>query len=74
MNLDKPGLSLEFVMKPKTKGVSPALGLVIDISHGSSIYYDYSNNTFIQSCKRTHNTAKWKSPDSFPTCPSLLAE
>ena len=51
MNLDKPGLSLQFVMKPKTRGVSPGLGLLIDISHGSSIYYDYNNNTFIQSWK-----------------------
>lgn len=31
MNLDKPGLSLEFVMNPKPRGVSPGLGLVIDI-------------------------------------------
>lgn len=58
MNLDKPGPSLEFVMKLKTRGVSPGLGLVVDISHGSSIYYDYNNNTFIQSCKHTHNIAE----------------
>lgn len=69
MNLDKPGLSLVSVMKPKTRGASPGLGLVIGISHGSSIYYDYNNNTFIESCKHTH-IAKWKRPDSFPTCPS----
>lgn len=58
MNLDKPGPRTEVVMKPKTRGVSPGLGLVIDISHGSHIYYDYNNNAFMQSCEHTHNPAK----------------
>ena len=29
MNLNKPGLSLQYVMKPKTRGVSPGLCSVI---------------------------------------------